>query len=342
MEETRSIRSFPIGRNKILPLKFREGKVTNYRDSFGRLFEKRLVTPPPVKGRDHTEAQTELYLEELSEVIETDTVCCQTDDFLDRPPTPLFVPAKTGVDVATEIPSGDLFDFDLEVKPILEVLVGKLMEQALLEVCEEEELAEIRKHQLEFEEIRDADLMEMQRLAERERRYREEKERRIAQHLEYQAKQKELVEKIAARTFARVYLEPLVPNVYEDLYIQGYFYDVVEHGVAETFIPWLLDAVCEELDVEAKCRALLDSMICEATHEVNEAYARLDACELEEGVVGEEKEGNKANELESNAEMETNLKTKTRGISQLNHEWGCKRAERTFWNEADLFMMLIS
>lgn len=65
-----------------------------------------------------------------------------------------------------------LFDFDLEVKPILEVLVGKLMEQALLEVSEEEELADIRKQQLEFEEIRDADLMEMQRLAERERRYR--------------------------------------------------------------------------------------------------------------------------------------------------------------------------
>lgn len=59
---------------------------------------------------------------------------------------------------------------------------------------------------------------------------REEKERRIAQHLEYQAKRKELMEKIAARTFARVYIEPLVPNVYEDLYNQGYFYDVVEHG----------------------------------------------------------------------------------------------------------------
>ncbi|KAL5964046.1 hypothetical protein TSMEX_008241, partial [Taenia solium] len=264
---------------------------------------KSLVTPPPVKGRYHTEVQTELYLEELYDVIETDTVCCQTDDFYDRPPTPLFVPAKTGVDVATEVLSGDLFDFDLEVKPILEVLVGKLMEQALLEVSEEEELADIRKQQLEFEEIRDADLMEMQRLAERERRYREEKERRIAQHLEYQAKRKEVMEKIAARTFARVYIEPLVPNVYEDLYSQGYFYDVVQRDVAETFIPWLLDAVCEELDLEAKIRALLDSMICEAAIEVNEAYARLDACELEDGG-GKEEEGSKANEPESNKEIE--------------------------------------
>ncbi len=115
---------------------------------------------------------------------------------MDRPSTPLFVPAKTGVDVATEILPNDvshqnlpylseisnvlfikntpfqLFDFHIEVKPILEVLVGKTLEQALLEVCEEEELTSIREKQLQMEEIRAADLMEMQRLEERERRYR--------------------------------------------------------------------------------------------------------------------------------------------------------------------------
>ena len=38
-----------------------------------------------------------------------------------------------------------LFDFDLEVKPMLEVLVGKTIEQSLLEVMEEEELANLRE-----------------------------------------------------------------------------------------------------------------------------------------------------------------------------------------------------
>ena len=41
-----------------------------------------------------------------------------------------------------------LFDFDIEVKPIVEVLVGKTMEQALLEVMEEEELASLRERQV--------------------------------------------------------------------------------------------------------------------------------------------------------------------------------------------------
>nr|KAF6507790.1 radial spoke head 3 [Rousettus aegyptiacus] len=106
---------------------------------------------------------------------------CQTDAFLDRPTTPLFIPAKTGKDVATQILEGELFDFDLEVKPMLEVLVGKTIEQALLEVMEEEELANLRASQYAYEELRNAELAEIQRLEEQERRHREEKERRKQQ-----------------------------------------------------------------------------------------------------------------------------------------------------------------
>jgi hypothetical protein len=51
-------------------------------------------------------------------------------------------------------------DFDIEVKPILEVLVGKTVEQALLEVMEEEELSNLRSQQRAFEELRNAELVE--------------------------------------------------------------------------------------------------------------------------------------------------------------------------------------
>jgi hypothetical protein len=50
--------------------------------------------------------------------------------------------------------SGELFDFDTEVEPLLEVLVGKVLEQALLEVLEEEELSAMRAHQAHFEALR--------------------------------------------------------------------------------------------------------------------------------------------------------------------------------------------
>lgn len=97
-----------------------------------------------------------------------------------------------------------LFDFDIEVKPILEVLVGKTVEQALLEVMEEEELSNLRAQQRRFEELRNAELVETQRLEEQERRHREEKERRMKQQADVLRKEKETGEKIAARAFAQV------------------------------------------------------------------------------------------------------------------------------------------
>lgn len=182
-------------------------------------------TPEPVEGRKHIDVQTELYLEELSDRVEEKDMECQTDAFLDRPPTPLFIPAKTGVDVATQILEGELFDFDLEVKPVLEVLIGKTIEQALLEVMEEEELASLRVQQRAFEELRNAELAEAQRLEEQERRHREEKERRKQQQREMLLKEKETAEKVAARAFAQQYLADLIPSVFSSLRDNGYFYD---------------------------------------------------------------------------------------------------------------------
>jgi len=68
----------------------------------------RVQTPEAVEGRQHVDVQTELYLEELTDHVEEADVECQTDAFLDRPPTPLFIPAKTGVDSETQILDGEV------------------------------------------------------------------------------------------------------------------------------------------------------------------------------------------------------------------------------------------
>lgn len=131
-------------------------------------------TPEAVPGRRHMDVQTETFLEELTDRVPEETAGTQTEAFLDRPPTPLFMPAKTGVDRETQILPGELFDFDLEVEPILEVLVGKTLEQGLMEVLEEEELSAIRNRQEEFEQLRNSELAEVQRLeAEVKRKYAE-------------------------------------------------------------------------------------------------------------------------------------------------------------------------
>ncbi|NXT85913.1 RSPH3 protein, partial [Zapornia atra] len=222
----------------------------------------RQRTPEPVEGREHIHVQTELYLEEISDrIIEVDMEC-QTDAFLDRPPTPFFIPAKTGKDVATQIEEGELFDFDIEVKPIVEVLIGKTVEQALLEVMEEEELAQLWARQRAYTELRNAELAEVQRLEEQDRRYREEKERRHRQHMQMLQKQKETTEKIAARAFAQHYLADLIPSVFNNLRESGYFYDPIERDIETEFLPWLMREVEETLERKVLGRMMVDSLIC--------------------------------------------------------------------------------
>lgn len=140
---------------------------------------KRPNTPPPVDGREHMIIQTDDYLEELTDKPVEKDAESQTQAFLDRPPSPLYVVAKCGQDTATKIEVGDLFDFDTEVVPILEVLIGKTLELSLLEIMEEEELEALRERQQEFEKIRNAEVAEVQRLEAEAKRRDDEKVRTL-------------------------------------------------------------------------------------------------------------------------------------------------------------------
>lgn len=211
----------------------------------------------------------------MSDRVEEADIDVQTDAFLDRPPSPLFVPAKTGVDVATQIFEGDLFNFNIEVKPILEVLVGKTIEQSLLEVMEEEELAELRKQQREYEELRNAEKVEQQRLEEQERRLREEKHRRMKQAADVLRLEKETAEKLAAKAFAKSYLADLVPSVFNNLRENGYFYDPVNRDLETGFMPWIIDNTMREMNQVMLGRLLLDSLLREVVNKRDGEYEEL-------------------------------------------------------------------
>ena len=88
----------------------------------------------------------------------------EPDYYVDRPPTPEFIPNPSGVDKETQVEDHELFDFDLEVAPVLEVLVGKALEQGRIEALEEWEKLELHKHKSQYEDLREAELMEVQRV----------------------------------------------------------------------------------------------------------------------------------------------------------------------------------
>ncbi len=74
----------------------------------------------------------------------------QCDGFIAKPSTPEYVPKKRGMDNWTQVEDYDLFDYDVKVQPILNVLVNKTLEQAQLEVEEDAEIASIRHFKKDY------------------------------------------------------------------------------------------------------------------------------------------------------------------------------------------------
>ena len=84
----------------------------------------------------------DLHLTEQRDAAPVAAIVTQTDPFQPKPPSPRYAPRKTGVDACTQIERADgLFDFDTEVEPILDVIVGKVLEQTVVDMEHAAELA---------------------------------------------------------------------------------------------------------------------------------------------------------------------------------------------------------
>jgi hypothetical protein len=178
-------------------------------------------------------------------------VSIQTDAFLARPETPPFVPPKIGVDIQTQVEEDQLFDFDFEVQPIVATIIGKTIEQAFMEVHEEEEFAAIRRNKEAIECKRNNDLADILCLEEAESRKFEEKQRRIEERLVFESAQHELRERIAARGFGEFFASDLIADALTLLERRGYFYDEVERAIELNFLPWLTNAIGNPEQVHA-------------------------------------------------------------------------------------------
>ncbi|XP_039450820.1 radial spoke head protein 3 homolog A isoform X2 [Culex pipiens pallens] len=218
-----------------------------------------IGTPPAVRGRKHENVQTEKYLEELFVRPPEMDACCQTDLFLHRPPSPPYVPQKQGQDVATEILDGELFDFDTEVQPIVEVLVGRTIEQALIEVLHEEEIAEMKRQQQQIMAIREAELAELRRLELEDRKLTAEKERRILQDKIAQDLDREMQERITASKLLQGRIDTLLPDILDT--VENIKDEKDREEFERQIAPWLAKEVAQEIGQMIDSKELLEDII---------------------------------------------------------------------------------
>lgn len=113
--------------------------------------------------------------EELSDVSrQMDEFDVEPDFYIDMAPDAIFVPELDGVDKQNHVDTKSIFDFESEARPILQVLVGKALDQAQVEVTEEWELAQLMKHKAQYKQLRESELVETQRMEAANTRKNEE------------------------------------------------------------------------------------------------------------------------------------------------------------------------
>ena len=144
-----------------------------------------------------------------------------------------FLPQKLGKDEATQIMDGDLFDFDTDVQPLLTVIIGKTLEQSLLELEQEQEIENLRQAKLMYSKKRNDDSKRIKNLEEKEiqKKYNNDAKKEVRKQMRETRKktQKELISRFISKT----YLRDLVKNSYNDLIHRCQFRDYTNSTVKD-------------------------------------------------------------------------------------------------------------
>lgn len=108
-----------------------------------------------------------------------------------------------GVSKKTLVEDNELFLFDDEVEPILSVLCGKTLEQARMEVLEEEELATMKREQTKYQEMDEREAFDVKTLEDQERYRLEEYQKKKLLEKGRRMEKKRAHEKIVCRQISK-------------------------------------------------------------------------------------------------------------------------------------------
>ena len=181
----------------------------------------KLFIPKPERVHQGIDIYKNLVEEEKK--IVTADLGIQSDEIDYTEKETIFIPQKLGKDVGTQILDGELFNFDRDVQPLLTVVVGKTLEQSLLEIEQEDEIANLREAKLMYIKKKNDNDKRIKNLEDREiqKKYNNDakKEHRKQMREIRKTTQKELISRVMSKT----YLRDLLTNAYTDLIHRGQF-----------------------------------------------------------------------------------------------------------------------
>lgn len=203
----------------------------------------------------------------------------QTDAFLEQPPTlpfeerRVYAYAKKNPEANQEDEvlvhkstsmedDGGPFDFEVEVQPLLEVLVGKTLEQALVEVYREEELEAIAKdtalkndqRATHFEAIAELERTRIASIHQKQKDLNEARERA--------SDARTLREKVRALQITDTIYPDIKDAVFKHQERTGAFIDPIVKDIRQHFLPVLYDSVAQNINErDALAKHILDDIL---------------------------------------------------------------------------------
>ncbi|KAF4047122.1 Radial spoke protein 3 [Phytophthora infestans] len=193
----------------------------------------------------------------------------QTDEFLSRTvnarnakTNDIFIRPKIGIDTFTQIEESDgLFNFDVEVKPLLNVLVNKTLAQALLEVKEEQEMQILHcQHEVLKAEKSDA-RQEERELEEKAKEANRRKELVKKKKDEQQIHDQIMRRKLFAWQFSRPLVSQAIDQATATLQNKGVFYDPMLRNLVIWLSKGIYDGADNVICLRGLATELLDDLI---------------------------------------------------------------------------------
>lgn len=236
-------------------------------------FTRDVKTPEPPTGKQNIDIQTDQFVTELTDKAPMYEIACQTAFNIPEVKTPWAMPQLRGVSKKTLIEDNELFLFEDEVEPLLSVLCGKTLEQARMEVLEEEELAEMKRKQAQLENLNKLEAADIKRLEEEEAFRLKTHEAKKNLQRQKKATQKLAHEKMVSRVVAKQYQQSLKHNVYKQLADVGFFYSKFKEVTLKTdVLPWLMKETELFLDELNQADALQSEMMDTFVNDVSSAH----------------------------------------------------------------------
>ena len=173
------------------------------------------------------------------------------------------MPKKTGIDKITQIEDHELFEYDVEVQPILDVLLNKSVEQACLEVEEEHEMEQIKQFKEGYHRRRIAEESEWQQEVKKEIARIKFKNKTLETARDKRKQQFETIQKLQCLNLAKSFLKNNFANSVKLLAEKKHWKDTFKDQLHCEYKDWLYSAVARNLTNKQKAKNEQDA-ICTA------------------------------------------------------------------------------